>query len=314
MTEWKWGVQILAVIASTCLAGCLPDVQSPKTRAGVEQPPHSAPTISGSPVTSATAGTTWQFRPSANDVDGDPLVFSATGLPGWISLDARSGLLTGIPSESDVGTTSSIVIAVSDGTDSAYLSAFSIVVRSAALQNRPPIISGTPLTTASVGSPYRFRPSARDPEGGALTWSVAGKPVDATFSPITGELVWTPSETGRWDNIVISVTDSGNATASLPAFSISVTAAPRTGTATLSWAPPVQYTDGSVLPPSELSAYRIYRGPSATSLSPIAEVDGGATVFTAPDLPAGTHYFAVTAVSALGSESEFSAVGSKTIL
>jgi hypothetical protein len=160
---------------------------------------------------------------------------------------------------------------------------------------------------------YSFAPTASDPDGDALTWSISGKPGPAMFNVSTGQLTWTPSTAGTWNNIVITVTDSRGASASLPAFSITVNPAAPTGTAALSWQAPTQYTDGTALPGNELDAYRIYGGTSAGSLSPIAEVDSGTMDFTVQALPSGTHYFAVTAVSVSGVESAMSGVGSKTI-
>src|SRR5690606_31186560 len=69
----------------------------------------------------------------------------------------------------------------------------------------------------------------------------------------------------------------------------------------------------SALPASSITAYRIYRGSSAGSLGRIAEVDGRTTQFNVQNLPRGTHYFAVTAVTTAGAESAFSAIRSKTI-
>jgi len=89
------------------------------------------PTISGMPVTSATAGSPYSFTPSASDPDGDTLTFSASNLPAWLSIDNRTGALTGTPAETDVGVVNNIQISVSDGTDSASLAGFSITVDSA---------------------------------------------------------------------------------------------------------------------------------------------------------------------------------------
>ena len=96
--------------------------------------------------------------------------------------------------------------------------------------------------------------------------------------------------------------------------SASATDAMSKGTATLTWNAPVQYTDGTSLPMSDLSAFRIYHGTSAGSLSSIAEVDNRTTAFTVQNLGAGTHYFVVTAISLQGTESAFSDVRSKTVL
>jgi hypothetical protein len=164
-----------------------------------------------------------------------------------------------------------------------------------------------------VGQAYTFSPTATDADGDTLTWSISGKPTDATFSTTSGRLTWTPTAAGTAQNIVITVTDSKGAAASLPAFSITVTATPAAGSASLSWDAPVQYVDGSSLPGSALAWYRIYHGTSASSLTSVAEVDSATTSFVVNNLSSGTHYFAVTAVTTAGAESGYSAVGSKTI-
>lgn len=233
MANRNWQVGVLALVASSLLAGCLPQAKAPTTQqrqeAGTVNTANTAPVISGSPSTSATAGIAWQFQPSASDADGDALVFTAAGLPAWASIDRQSGRVSGTPGAGDVGTTSGIVVSVSDGQFTDSLAAFSVAVAAAALV--PPASSPAP-----------------------------------------------------------------------------------TGTAALSWTAPTAYTDGSALSASDLTAYRIYHGTSAASLTRIAEVDGRASAFTVNGLVAGTHHFAVTAVSLTGVESDFSSVGSKTIL
>jgi hypothetical protein len=182
------------------------------------------------------------------------------------------------------------------------------------VQNRAPTVRGTPPLTATVGAQYSFAPTASDPDGDALVWSISGKPDSATFSTSTGALTWIPDQAGSWSNIIITVTDPRGASASLAPFTISVVETARLGSASLSWSPPASYTDGRALPASELGAYRIYSGLTQSALRPIAEVDSRTTNFTAQSLSQGTHYFAVTAVTASGIESGLSAIGSKTIL
>lgn len=179
--------------------------------------------------------------------------------------------------------------------------------------NRAPSITGSPATAAVVGSPYTFAPGASDADGDALVWSISGKPQDAIFSTATGTLTWTPAQPGTFAGIVITVTDARGASTSLAPFAINVGTQAVSGSATLSWSPPTSYTDGSALPASELSAYRIYSATDAAALERVAEVDSRTTSFIATNLVAGTHYFAVTAVTAGGEESSFSGVGSKVI-
>jgi hypothetical protein len=92
--------------------------------------------------------------------------------------------------------------------------------------NQPPTISGTPPATTAVGATYSFTPTAGDPDGGTLTFAIANRPSWATFNATTGRLTGTPgaANVGPFSNIAISVSD-GSASASLPAFTITVTAA-----------------------------------------------------------------------------------------
>lgn len=91
--------------------------------------------------------------------------------------------------------------------------------------NQPPTISGTPSTQATVGLTYSFTPSASDPEGKSLGFSITNKPPWATFSASTGRLSGTPSASaeGEHADIVIQVSD-GRLTAALAPFFIVVSA------------------------------------------------------------------------------------------
>lgn len=298
---------IVISVSDGSLAAALPAFTITVTAA-----PNRPPVISGTPASAVTVGNAYSFRPTASDPDGQTLSYTIANKPSWATFSTSTGRLSGTPTAANVGTTSGIVITVRDSAGAtAELPPFSITVNE--LPNRTPTISGTPATTAQVGAAYRFAPSASDADGDTLTWSITGKPADATFSVSTGELTWTPSAAGTFSNIVITVTDPDNASASLQAFTITVTAAPQTGSAALSWSAPSLYTDGTALPGTDLEAYRIYHGPSATALTRVAEVDSGTTAFTVSSLTSGTHFFAVTSVSAAGVESALSAVGSKTI-
>ena len=91
----------------------------------------------------------------------------------------------------------------------------------------------------NAGTAYGFQPSASDPDGDALTYTIAGKPAWASFSTTNGQLSGTPAalQVGTYPGIVISVTD-GKATTSLPAFTVTVTAAASTNHApTISGSP-----------------------------------------------------------------------------
>jgi len=268
-----------------------------------------APSISGQPLTQVTAGQAYGFVPSASDPDGDTLKFSVANLPPWASFDTVTGRLAGTPSESAAGEYVGIRISVTDGQATAVLPDFGVVVE---LANRAPVIAGTPSGSVTVGNAYRFLPAASDADGDTLTFRIANKPAWAAFNTATGELSGSPDGTaaGLYANIQVSVSD-GQATATLPAFSISVEQL-ATGNATLSWQPPVQRTDGSAL--TDLAGYRIYYGNTSTNLGQsITLNNSGLTSYVVENLSQGTWYFSMTAFDASGAESNRSSVASKTI-
>jgi hypothetical protein len=84
------------------------------------------PTISGTPATQVLATATYDFKPTAADADGNSLTFSIVNKPSWATFNAATGELHGTPTSADIGTTSGIVISVSDGISTVSLSAFSV--------------------------------------------------------------------------------------------------------------------------------------------------------------------------------------------
>ncbi|WP_157964705.1 tandem-95 repeat protein, partial [Algibacillus agarilyticus] len=79
---------------------------------------NDAPTITSSGITSATEDSIYNYTLSASDADtGDTLTYTATTKPTWLSFDASTRILSGTPTNSDVGT-HAVVLTVSDGTAS----------------------------------------------------------------------------------------------------------------------------------------------------------------------------------------------------
>lgn len=179
--------------------------------------------------------------------------------------------------------------------------------------NSVPTISANPATQVAVGSAYSLSPQASDADGDTLAFSIQNKPTWAEFSTSTGQLIGTPTAQSTTSNIVISVSD-GKTSAALPAFSISVgtsvaasSPAPVASGANvaLAWDVPTRTVEGTTL--ENLSGYRIHYGTSENAMVNAVEVpSAGQNSFTVQNLPAGTYYFAVRAVTATGEESRLS--------
>jgi hypothetical protein len=111
---------------------------------------NSAPTISGTPPNQVTAGQSYDFTPSASDVDSDNLTFTVQGKPDWLTFAPGSGRLSGMPQDGNVGTYSNIQISVSDGSLTTALPAFSIQVDAVALGSAT--LAWSPPTQNADGS------------------------------------------------------------------------------------------------------------------------------------------------------------------
>ncbi len=268
-----------------------------------------APAISGSPATVVTAGQSYSFTPAASDADGNALTFSIANRPSWATFNSGTGRLSGTPTAAQAGTYANIQIRVTDSLATTSLPAFQIVVDSG---NRAPVISGSPATSIVEGQAYSFTPTASDPDGNALTFSIANRPSWATFSTTTGRLSGTPGAgtVGNYANIQISVSDNVQQ-ASLSPFAISVQQAAN-GQATLSWAAPTTRSDGSPL--TNLAGYKLRYGNAAgTYPNTITVSNPGITTYMVENLAAGTYYFAIASYDSAGVESINSSPVSKTI-
>lgn len=267
---------------------------------------NTAPTISGTPATTATVGTTYAFQPKAADADGDTLTYAIANKPAWMWFSNKTGKLSGTPKKAQSGRTfSGIRISVSDGKTTTALPLFAIkVVASATATNRAPTISGTPVTTATIGKPYAWKPTAADADGDALTFSISGKPTWASFDTTNGTLYGTPGSAtaGTYSNIVIKVSD-GKTTASLPAFAITVSAA-ATKSVTLNWTKPTTNVDGTAL--TDLAGYTVSYGDAPGSYSTSLTLTAATTSVVVEGLTAGKWYFAIQSRNNSGVESDFS--------
>jgi len=178
--------------------------------------------------------------------------------------------------------------------------------------NSPPTISGIPDSVVAQDQIYEFTPTASDPDGDSLTFSIVNSPSWATFDPITGRLSGTPvaSHIGVTAGVAISVWD-GAASASLAPFDLEVQAI-RLGSATVTWNTPTTNADGTVL--TDLAGFRVHYGKATQSYSLIADInDPDANSAVIEDLEADTWFFAVTAVDRNDNESAFSSEVSKVV-
>lgn len=180
--------------------------------------------------------------------------------------------------------------------------------------NQAPTISGTPATSVLAGEAYNFQPVGSDADGDEVGFSISGKPAWASFDTVTGRLSGTPasSHTGPGSDIEIAVSD-GIAVVALPRFAIEVVEPPPgDSAATLSWNPPTEREDGTVL--TDLAGYRIQYGTGPNELTYTIVIDNaGLSSYVVEGLSSGSWYFGMIAVDSQGNKSILSEIVSKTI-
>lgn len=178
--------------------------------------------------------------------------------------------------------------------------------------NRAPTISGNPPAIVTVGDTYSFTPSASDPDGDTLTFSIQNRPVWASFDSGTGRLIGTPTfgDIGSFASIRISVSD-GQATASIPDFAVDVTQV-AAESVTLSWTAPTDNEDGTTL--NDLAGYNIYWGRSSGNYPNTIRVDNpGITSYVVENLSPDTYFFSAAAFNSAGVESRLSGEAVATV-
>ena len=198
-------------VTVTVIANDGTDNSEPQTFKVTINPLNDAPTITGTPTTRAMEDSPYSFIPVGADIDdGTTLVYSIENNPTWAGFDSSTGALTGVPSANDIGTTTGIVISVSDGNLTASLPPFDLEVTHV---NHEPTIEGDAQSTIAVGLEYSFIPTANDLDvNDTLTFSVENKPEWLDLNTTTGELSGIPEfkDIGEYGDIVLSVTDDMN--------------------------------------------------------------------------------------------------------
>ena len=209
-----------------------------------------------------------------------------------------------------LGTAASLLIACFDGSGSGTASDPPPVTTPPPPANRAPTLSIASSFEVLVGRVLTITPSASDPDGDSLSFSVSNRPAWLSFSDRTGVLTGTPGagDVGIYDP-VITVSDGKAQATDQARVTVAQAVA---GRATLSWLAPTQRVDGTPL--TNLAGFRVYYGNSSSDLRYVIQVaDPGARSRVIEDLTVGIWFFAATAYDDGGGESSRSSVASKTI-
>lgn len=143
-----------------------------------------APTIANAPPASVGNSLNFSFEMQATDADpGDVLEWSITHNPGWLSINATTGVLSGSPENENEGTSTGIHVMVSDSTSTQDFINFDLIVPDAdgdGLIDGRDSCDGTPGSETNLIDSSGCGPSERDTDGDGVNDSVDAFPEDPT--------------------------------------------------------------------------------------------------------------------------------------
>jgi RHS repeat-associated protein len=160
---------------------------------------------------------------ASSDADGDPLSFF------WAILSRPEGSTAELVDEdtptpsfvADLAGLYVIQLIVNDGELDSAPDTTTVEATQPPAPNNPPVITSTPVTSATVGQPYSYTVTATDPDGDPLTFSLLASPAGMTIGAASGLIQWTPAAAG---NVVVTVqVADGRGGFDSQTFTISVT-------------------------------------------------------------------------------------------
>jgi lysophospholipase L1-like esterase len=232
-----------------------------------EQPANVAPVVTSPGNQSGTVGVAVSLSIAASDADGDPLAYSASGLPAGLTINASSGRISGTPSAAG---TSNVTVTASDGRGGTGTASFTWTVMPA---NVAPVVTSPGNQSGTVGVAVSLLIVANDANGDPLAYSASGLPAGLSINSSTGRITGSPSTAGT-ANVTVTVNDGRGGT----------------GTANFTW------TVSPAPPPPPVNAAPTVSDPGnqssqvgvAVSLAIAAsDANGDPLTHTATNLPAG---------------------------
>ncbi|MCS6096591.1 Ig-like domain-containing protein [Shewanella baltica] len=151
---------------------------------------NDAPTISSTAITVATQDAAYSYTFAASDTDvGDVLTFSAVTKPSWLSFNAATGVLSGTPSNADLGA-HQVTLRVTDTDGLTAEQSFTITVTNV---NDAPVATSSTVTLEEDSS-VMITLAAEDADNDPLTYEVVSQPESGTLEQHGTVWLYTPEK------------------------------------------------------------------------------------------------------------------------
>lgn len=184
----------------------------------VENAPNLPPVFTTLPDRITSVDDSYRYDAHATDPDQGGLTFALLQSPTGMQVDAVSGVVTFVPTSSQLGN-HRVELQVQDGQGGNATQTFDLVVGSS--PNEAPRFTSTPLSGATVGKGYFYRATAVDADD-AFTFELVTGPSGMILDETTGLIEFTPTIEQLGSHAVTIQTADERGAASQQSFELNV--------------------------------------------------------------------------------------------
>jgi RHS repeat-associated protein len=138
------------------------------------------PYFVSTPPTHVSLGTSMLYRAQARDPEGDTLTYDLPLAPDGMVIDPATGAIGWVPTSDQLGP-QTIVVRAQDGNGGIWLQSFQLTVDPS---NTAPVVTSTPLLSASVGNPWEYRIQVQDADADSLMFELISPPNGMTITAL----------------------------------------------------------------------------------------------------------------------------------
>ena len=187
----------------------------------VDVPPSTNGAIDGQTAADGSSGISFATAGGFTPTNRNPLYYAATGLPSGLTIDPRTGVISGaIDRDASTNAPQHKAGATLDGTYAITVTAYDGLGGSAVqtfafdATNTAPAFKQTPDQHGQDGQNVSLAPSFSDANGDPLTYSAMNLPLGLSINPTTGLISGTIDKTASKNgtyNVTVTATDDKNA-------------------------------------------------------------------------------------------------------
>ena len=145
---------------------------------------NQTPVVTNPGAQTSAEGAVISLQIGANDPDLESLTYSASGLPGGLSIDGTTGLIAGtIDYWAAVGSPYTVIVTA---TDPGGLTGNATFTWNVANTNQTPVVTNPGAQTSAEGAVISLQIGANDPDLESLTYSASGLPGGLSIDGTTG--------------------------------------------------------------------------------------------------------------------------------